>query len=79
MDYQSNRKAAQEQYKKKRQGGQITRWMDEVENFAGVTWNRRAADRLMEKLGPLSYSELIASDDDSSSSSSNSSIITALH
>ena len=53
--------------------------MDEVENFAGVTWNRRAADRLMEKLGPLSYSELIASDDDSSSSSSNSSIITALH
>ena len=30
---------------KRRQGRQRTRWRDEIGGFAGVTWNRRAADR----------------------------------
>ena len=30
---------------KRRQGRQRTRWKDEIENLAVVTWNRQAADR----------------------------------
>ena len=36
---------------KRRQGRQRTRWKDEIRSFAGVAWNRRAADRGVEKVG----------------------------
>ena len=30
---------------KRKRGGQITRWRDEIGSFVRVTWNRQAANR----------------------------------
>ena len=51
---------------KKRQRRQKTKWRDEIGGFAGITWNRQAADRdNLRRFGrPLSCSELIEALDD---------------